>query len=160
MSIEELLRELAIGAAPNARATVLAANLPDIAAGGALDELAVAHPALMAVAKGAFSRYPAVAGVGFHGGGADTRAFSLYALPGQLRQLGLYSAEELRGMVAGGSVTEAWAEQEALGALAAVVLVGTLVEGMDGRELTGKRFTELVRAGMATLSSAARTPRG
>jgi len=73
-----------------------------------------AFSATETIVRGAYSRFPAVSGAGFHSGGADPRSQALYSTLTYVRRAGLYTPDDLEQMEAAGGVTAAWAAVEYL----------------------------------------------
>jgi hypothetical protein len=90
-----------------------------------------AFAAIEFVVRGAYSRFPAVSGAGFHSGGADPRSQALYSTLTYVRRAGLYTPADLEQMEAAGKVTAAWAAAEYLRLALFVAALEVLVARLD-----------------------------
>ena len=101
-----------------------------------------AFAAMGSLAKGAWQRYPAVSGGGFHSGTPDTRSAALYATVSTLRVAGLYLPDDLDRMVSEGTVDEHFAAVESLRFLAFAEVVRALVVALDRNQIDGPRYRQ------------------
>jgi hypothetical protein len=104
-----------------------------------------AFAAMSSLAKGAWQRYPAVSGGGFHSGTPDTRSPALYATVSTLRVAGLYLPDDLDRMVDEGAVDEHFAAVESLRFLAFAEVVRALVMALDRGTIDGPRYRQALQ---------------
>ncbi|MFN0095927.1 MAG: hypothetical protein ACKVVT_14270 [Dehalococcoidia bacterium] len=126
-----------------------------------LAEVRERYRALVQETKGAFSKYPAVSGAGFHSGDPDQRAYMLYSAPSMVQKAGLYTPSDLDQMLGASSVEPAWAAGEALRTTAFMVALRPLLAELDSRRLRASDFPDRCQAlghGFAGIRVARGTP--
>ncbi len=113
-----------------------------------------AYARLEAECRTAFSKYPAVRGAGFHSGDSDPRSFAIYSTFPQVRKAGMYSPDDLRQLLAAGTVTERWVAAESLRLAAFLVVLRGLIDEVDRRRLTLPGYREAIAATVRQLGGA------
>ncbi len=152
--VECLEAKRAEGGGAGELAALAAELLSDVAVTGAdlkepgavIAEARVAFGAMAAECRGAFSKYPAVRGAGFHSGDSDPRSFAIYSTFSEVRKVGMYTPDDLAEMLTGGGVTEGWVAAESLRLGAFLVVLRWLMDEVDRRRLNLQGYREGIAA--------------